>query len=335
MLASVSSILLLYLSAVLSLPDPSPQVNGTSLNLSLSSPGAVRVGQGTTPNPPPGFKTQIKYINTRTLNPLSVYLTAIGYTYAHHVLPWTTGMHQEQPYTTPEHDIAINVILGPFRPGVPALEIGHVMLALFAGVAKMSEHRFNTMLIDILISSSLIGHIMISRAGIISLPSSTNDTNVSTNPSSSSSSIVDIIPTLAANTGRYIDPLNPTITIPYSFSPPPLPSKDIFTAILDALIIIAHDGTHTPFTSLTAFSASGNTVLHLNGVGDKRPESGTLATVLCVVSRFFVRRRGFESLEFGLELVKQGGEGGYWRVAEGWFLGMREGVGGGVVGRIR
>lgn len=125
------------------------------------------------------------------------------------------------------------------------------------------------------------------------------------------------------DSGVYIDPGN-RFAVPYSWSAPRIHSKDIFTCIMEAIIIIAHDGPTSEFTYLNAVSASGNVALNIHATyspgAEKEIGFVVVRPLLVTVLSFFVDQRRFDSLDFAYEKVQPAGprikriEGFFFRV---------------------
>lgn len=122
------------------------------------------------------------------------------------------------------------------------------------------------------------------------------------------------------DSGIYIDPQRPDSRVPYTFEGRNMISKDVFTAIIQGLIIVAHDGSEDPVTYLTAVSALGNCTIHLRSVG---PGPGVNAAYLLEnLSRVVVISRRFQSMEFALEDRKSEEPEKWDRIIEGDMLGL-------------
>lgn len=105
------------------------------------------------------------------------------------------------------------------------------------------------------------------------------------------------------DSGRYIDPDNKDWSIVYEWRPPRINNKDIFTAIIKAIIIVAYDGTHEPFDYLNALSATGSCALNIHEIRREptKPSGIVALTQLFMLADMVVDQGRFENLEFALE----------------------------------
>ncbi|KAL8722929.1 MAG: hypothetical protein Q9181_007396, partial [Wetmoreana brouardii] len=212
------------------------------------------------------------------LNPASVFSVTIAFIYAHHLAPWDSVAGNIYPFKQAGHNVAI---YSQEVPGADRLTYGAVMLGLWDGIAVISEwNRYEASVVEIFIHDRMIGKIGITPyldaldishnvtattvgdvAGKTGLPEPLNDASMSISSNANDTNNDD-----DADRGRYYPPIRPDISIPYEFDGPRISSKDIFTAIIEGLIIVTHDGPHQPFSHLTGVSASKHCALHLKQV---------------------------------------------------------------------
>ncbi|KAL8699626.1 MAG: hypothetical protein Q9201_005902 [Fulgogasparrea decipioides] len=261
------------------------------------------------------------------LNPISVFLVTIGFIYAYHLNPWDSVAGNIYPFKLAGHNVAI---YSQEVPSAYGLTYEAIMLGLWDGIVAMSEwNRYESSVVEIFNHDRMIGKIYIIPLSD-ALDTSHNATTTTlgdvagktelpeplTDASTMISSNADDNDSNDADSGRYTNPLRPDVSIPYEFSGPRIYSKDIFTAIIEGLIIVAHDGANKPFSYLTGVSASGHCALHLKQTG--RAGTGLYATTLLeLLTEMLVTLRRFQAVEFALE---QGKAPDWKRFIEGYFM---------------
>ncbi|KAL8814881.1 MAG: hypothetical protein Q9223_005931, partial [Gallowayella weberi] len=164
-----------------------------------------------------------------------------------------------------------------------ALNNGMAMLAIYATVVAMTEERFNPTSAHVSMHGRPIGFIAILKKSAMSNDIQANNgtgrDKQSIDPSSSPTSSNHTSPnnnstakpvketnnnTPDSDSGHYTDPEHPENRITYHFTGPRIQSKEIYTSIMEALMILAYNPNTDNFDYLTATSASGNTALHIN-----------------------------------------------------------------------
>ena len=254
--------------------------------MTLMSPYSL--SRWTRPQPPPGFRIRLTDTGVGTLNSLHVYRLAIMYMNS---ISWTSW-HAPCTATGQEwtRDTALLYVADLSNPS-HTLENGLVLLGLYEGLVKMSESpHFQSSLIEIFIHDQPIGKIAISTSTVTSIPSSNN--------------------TLTANSGRWVDPHLGRITLNFAWRPPRITVDDIFTALMQAILIVSYGGTNQPFDWLNAASASGRCALNMRKPGPVHLPSSTpaltVATLCAVITDFVIEQNRFEGLDFSMEIYRFG-----------------------------
>ena len=225
-----------------------------------------------------------------TLNPIHVYRLAISYMNSIAGTSWhTLCIGTSQQWRRDSASLLVTDLSSSSRP----LENGLVLLGLYDGLVKMSESaRFRTSLIQILVYDEVIGVISISRSPVASAVVSSNKT------------------ALAADSGRWVDPHLGSIILNYSWRPPRITSDDVFTALMQAIIMVSYGGTTQPFDWLNAASASKRCALNIRKPGPVHSPSSipalTAATLCAVLTDFVIEQNRFEGLDFTMEISQFG-----------------------------
>lgn len=310
----ISTLFFLLISSIFAFPQPFP---------SIKSSLPANVSRGSRPSPPAGFRTKITYINTRILNPIHVYLLAVHYFYWKAEYGWDVPVPSEGPTHRRELDASIYVHL-PSKPGSYVLATGHVLLGLYDGVVAMSRDRFQSMSIEIFMFEQSIGKIYITHRFTDNSPlqnrmlpirreDSMKELGTRTNPSNVSN---------PEDSGRYVDPFIKNCAVVYDFNPGKIRSADIFTIIMEGIMIVAYDGTHDSFDYLNAASASGNCAMNIHkppGLQDRI--SGLKATTLLyMLTGMIVQQRRFGDLDFSFEFGEP--EKSQKTILEGFIMGL-------------
>ncbi|KAL8732422.1 MAG: hypothetical protein Q9166_002822 [cf. Caloplaca sp. 2 TL-2023] len=141
---SIVLLALLFSNISTSLAVPNPlKAAATSLNAVLPTESLTELFEGILPKPPPGFRTRITTTDTRPLNPVSVYLVAIGYLYVHYHDLWNGLTIVQAPISDPATMGVNNDVTGryidPFHPdfsitynyGATRLQASDIFTALF------------------------------------------------------------------------------------------------------------------------------------------------------------------------------------------------------------
>lgn len=205
------------------------------------------------------------------------------------------------------------------RPLQTTLENGLVLLGLYNGLVAMSDpaHYFQASLIELLLHDQPIGNILISNSATVS-----DDDDGGSNGT---------LLALAADSGTWVDPHLGRITLDYTWRPPRVARDDVFTALMQAIIMVSYGGTGQPFDWLNAASASGHAALNIRKPGPVHSPSSTpaltVATLCAVLADFVIEQDRFEGLEFGMEIYRYGERV---RPLEGYIRALRPPPGGDV-----
>ena len=244
------------------------------------------------------------------MSPISIYLMAIGYLYGNAQTDWHALAGNHKPYTSRKHNVAIYV-LNPARSGGSVLEQGHVMRGVYDGVVAMSEdRRFQSIAVEMFIVDQPIGEVFISRW----FQSTEFNGNASTNLPGNAGALefeglVNYTVQSGGNDhGRYIDRVTKQMSIVYDWNTPRINGNDIFTVLMEGLMIIHHDGAFLPFDHLNAVSATGRCAMNIHEIGpDKSRIRGiSAATFIFMLANMIVEQRRFENLDFSLDWEKAG-----------------------------
>ncbi|KAI4170327.1 MAG: hypothetical protein LQ343_005080 [Gyalolechia ehrenbergii] len=304
---------------------PQPHPSGYPKLPRLSIPDAPStVSKGYPPRPPAGFRTKVTYTDSRSLNPIQVYLFAIFFLFAHPEQGWDVPFPSEGVVTRAKCDVAVYVH-NPSRSGSYTLRTGDVLRGLYNGVVAMSDGHFQPVAVEMFMFEQSIGTIYISDRSTSHGPPSSQMLPHRRNNDRGEEMGMPSDPRKISNprdSGRYVDPHAIGCSILYKWSPGKIQSKDIFTAIMEGLIIIAHDGTREPFDSLNAPSASGNCALNIRKVAREPIKlSGFKAsTLLFMLTDMIVQQRRFEHLDFEFEYGAPGDPEK--RILEGFIMGL-------------
>ncbi|KAI4099832.1 MAG: hypothetical protein LQ339_005747 [Xanthoria mediterranea] len=269
------------------------------------------------PTRPPNLQITYRYTGTTLLDPLIVYETAVYFLSHYCIYGWDQPV-PGIPFRRPSSPIGFSVQQTREASRTP-LRISSVFFALLGAMSRMSEQEFRALDVFISISNRLIGVLRIFQkdpGGILSIDSPFILPPTSPSPNASLN--------VGANSGIYIDPGN-KYAIPYTFSPPPVPSGDIFTAIISAIVIITHAGTGSRFDSLYALSVGGNLALRIQETSPPDTEKAFAISVvnplLEKITTGFVMLRRFETLKFAYEEVQPDGASRR-KLLEGYFEGV-------------
>lgn len=152
--------------------------------------------------------------------------------HAHLLSPKGQKQNWTQPAELEIHKVSpmrINIAVEGFEhadPSVPALNIGHVILALYAGVVYMSETRnFYSTKIDVTIFEKPIGVLWILGMGRGTLANQTTAQLISNSSIKDDgfNTIRDDVP----DSGVYTENLIPGMELDYKFTPRKVKSEDI------------------------------------------------------------------------------------------------------------
>ncbi|KAL8851452.1 MAG: hypothetical protein Q9221_003631 [Calogaya cf. arnoldii] len=266
------------------------------------------------------MRTAHRILGEPPLDPLAVYQCAIRFLTHYCRYGWTQPF-PGMPFHVPTSPIRISVQVTAAARQTP-LQINHVFFALQEAITIFinQEHDLHYGLYNVIyIDDRPIGVVRIERGGSLPPPISENadeDMNNWDNKNDTTINEDD-----DDDSGTYIpgDPI-PTYQIPYTSSPHvPLPQHSIFTAIINAIIIITHDGAMRPFDSLNAFSAQGDVKLeiHTTTPEDKQFAIFVIKPFLERVTMLIARVGRFEEMVFAYEEGPRGTGPRIWRRFEG------------------
>ena len=248
---------------------------------------------------------------------------AIGYLYGNAQTDWHAPAGHHKPYTSQKHNMAI-FVHNPTHPGGSILEQGHVMRGVYDGVVSMSKDRkFQAAAIEMFIVDQPIGKVFITRWR----QSYESSGNVSMTARGDAGALEpeglnkSTIQSSGDDHGRYIDPVTKDMSIVYNWNTPRINSNEIFTVLMEGIMIIHHDGAFLTFDHLNAVSATGRCAMNIHDIGfEKRGLTGiSAATFLFMMATMIVEQRRFESLDFSLESQKAG----HWKPQmQGFIMGL-------------
>ena len=236
---------------------------------------------------------------------------AIGYFCGHTQTDWHAPAGKHKPYTSQKHNVAI-FVHNPTRPGGSILEQGHVMHGVYDGVVAMSEDRkFQTVVIEMFMVDEMIGKVFITK-WFYPTASSSNASMIARGDASAQEDRgldKSTIQSSGDDRGRYIDPITKDMSIVYEWNTPRINGFDVFTVLMEGIMIVHHDGAFLPFSHLNAVSATGRCAMNVHAIG---PEKSTLrnisaATFMFMLANMIVEQRRFENLDFSLDWEEPGG----------------------------
>lgn len=247
-------------------------------------------------------------------------MLSIGYLHTFQPRQWTAPVTTGQ-FVYPVTPWTANVVIREVNPITPAgihLTNGNAMLGLYAAVTHISLGRFVPTVAELIWHRRAAGRIYIdTKQGSTTLDSANNSTNGFSLhvPESNSSN--------AGYAGQVIDPIDHTLVVSYKFYGRRIGSKDMYTSIMESLIIMTYNGRSEPFESLTATSVSGNCALHIDAFRSERPDVNNISRLVFFLALITTNHKRFDEMEFSLE---KGPPGGRRRVAEGYLFRVDAGV---------
>ncbi|KAL8795534.1 MAG: hypothetical protein Q9195_001955 [Heterodermia aff. obscurata] len=271
------------------------------------------------PPDPPGFQTRVyqpKPEPSNILSPLGVFFSVLIYFHQRGQRQgWTQPAELELYKIEPTRiTISIEAFKHAEDPTIPVLTIGHVMLALYAGVAYMSEIRsFYSTKMDVSIFGKPIGVLWILGMGRYAHDETIANQTAQSISISSNNNNDDILNTTGnddvPDSGVYTDTLIPGIALDYAFTPRKVKSEDIFTCLMEAFLIVTHDAGHNvDFIHLDAISAAFPPRLALNIHHTNRlvPKMDVVADLLWLIAQFYATNKRFDEMDFEM-IVKASG----------------------------
>ncbi|KAL8720070.1 MAG: hypothetical protein Q9225_003005 [Loekoesia sp. 1 TL-2023] len=229
-------------------------------------------------------------------------------------MAWTQPVRERNQYKIPvAPDLVIYVQpLGSLRRN--PLNNGHLMLGIYDAVLHMSDHGFLPTLVELVVSGNTVGIACFTR-----LPD-----GISTSKGTAMEHVEEnniVVKSKNGESGTIVAPWDPKKAVEFRHTGRKVQSRDIFTLIMQALIIINYDGSLRPFRSLDAVTESGSSALHMHAIGNEQPDPELVADLLPLVAGVFIPRRGqaaeFDEMEFTLEYGEPSDRK---RMVEGWFL---------------
>ena len=334
--------LFVHITTIFAIPSTAPSLNAASTARLPSTPNATSTSSyrsSIRPPEPPGFQARTWQPESRErrnmLHPLAVYFSVLGYLHQRGQKQGWTHPAELEIYKTPPTQIAISIETikhADDPPSVPALNIGHVMLALYAGVVSMSENRsFYITRIDVSIFENPIGELWIMGLGDFRLDGTLVEGDRSARLISNGSVKDDGFNAIrdddVPDAGVYTDNLLPGIELHYDFTPRRVKSEDIFTCLMEAFLILTSQG-NVEFTGLDAVSAAPppRLVLHIHKTNDRRvPTNNVIGDLLWLIAQFYATRKRFDEMEFFMVITAPGYPPS--NLAAGFFFRLAGGAG--------
>ena len=216
-------------------------------------------------------------------------------------------------------------VLNPARPGGSILEQGHVMRGVYHGVVAMSKDRkFQSVSIDLYLFDQPIGEIVITKW----FQSTESSSNASTIARGDVGALEfeglnnSTIQNSGDDHGRYIDSVTKHMSIVYGWNAPRINGNDIFTVLMEGIMIIHYDGAFLPFDHLNAASATGRCAMNIHKIGPDRSRilGISAASFMFMMATMIVEQRRFETLDFSLEMQDRAGS---WQLQmQGFIMGL-------------
>ncbi|KAL8687232.1 MAG: hypothetical protein Q9218_006538 [Villophora microphyllina] len=250
---------------------------------------------------------------TKTLRAPSVFYLAINFIFIQSQAPWDGVERLHYPFNMPGHRHNV-AIFAQALPGPYTMTNALMFYALWDGVVAMSEwNRYEASAIDVIYSGRVCGQVFITRFRELSGNATTamgdgvvggrgnNMTAIEGVDISSSNSSSNVVDGDDEDSGVFTMVQHPGAFVPYDFEGPRIAANDVFTAIIEALIIIVHDGAMTPLTRITAVSASARCVVEL-WEAEKDAAVGVMAGVLLhMLTELIMHTKRFQTMTFALE----------------------------------
>ena len=249
------------------------------------------LSRGTPPHPPSGFRTRVIYTDTKPLDPIYVYRAAMSFMGQ----TANAGWHGRIPtnHAWRGNKVKIDIV----DSSTPRLifDVGVAAQGLYDGLITMSHaDRFVPAVVVVSIDTVVLGRIILSTS----------------DPDQGLSTITSTNGTLNTNSGRWVDPQDKRFALDYSWRGPNIDRDDIFTAILQALIILSYDGIGEDFYWLNARSATGNCALNIRKPGPVDHPSVipgvTVVSLTYVLADLFTAHDRFAGLDFQFVIQHHG-----------------------------
>lgn len=257
---------------------------------------------------PPGVELRsVPGPGGRSVNPLSVYELAIAALAARISFDWDAP-------ASPWAIERMRVVGLYVRKADKSFANSHVTLGIYYGIVYMSEHKFVPTITQISFLGKVVGSVhLVSLKGLG--PSSSETTiedgtkELIRTPLLGNSSIV-------ADSGQIVDSNDPRVAVEYRHTGRRVNSKDWFQLTMQALIIIACDGTSRSFSHLNAVAESADVTLNIHALHGQHPDPKDVAlTMLLLLS--IAQTGWFDELEFTLKI---GDPDNRTPLAEGFFF---------------
>lgn len=255
---------------------------------------------------------------------LDVYLVTATYIFANHYDPWDGAAGPTIPFSPGYVNIAIYYI-SLAGSGV-TLTNGMVLLGLWDGIAAISElGRYESTVVKLFSNDIPIGEVWITTKYSASQATINNAT--SRQQGGDNAKVLESSKTLKLNShdedsGRFILPSTPELSIAYDFEGPKIKAVDMLTAIIQGLIIVSHDARRPrdqAFSHINAASASGHCAFNLHEVAPEGKNIDNVAMMLIDLSRMLTDWRRFQSMDLALERKKSGSEE-WTKLVKGYFM---------------
>ena len=265
------------------------------------------------PPDPPGFQVRIyqpKPEPVHLLHPLRAFMSVLYYFHQRGQKHGWTQPAELEVYEIGSSRMAISI--EPFKhedPSVPVLSFGHVMLALYAGVAHMCEIRsFYSTKIDVTIFGKPVGVIWILGFGRLSHDETIANQTAQSIPSTNiQDDILNATGDQVPDSGVYADDLVPGIELDYRFGPRKIKSEDIFTCLMEAFLIMVYEG-EVNFDHLNVISAALPPRLALNIHHTNRlvPTNSVVGSLLWLIALFYASEKRFDEMDFDMMIKVSG-----------------------------
>jgi len=251
------------------------------------------------PDTPEGFNAVFEFSTNQPLDDATaVYVNSIQAMDEWSRSDWNSPVTKDKTSTTAGLDGTYVVYTGLFsRTRKP--KWSYVLLGLYRGVLEMTrQHYFYELQVQLWFQGRLIGVVIITKQGpttqALGGSSVINGTLQTTNTTTSSISNAD--------SGQITDP---GYIINWKFNGVRIDSRELFTAILDAMITAASHAARDDCLTIYGISRLGNIRVDIQDLNNPRTRRLTYDVVLIAMSSLtksvFQTTRRFEETEFDVE----------------------------------
>lgn len=218
------------------------------------------------------------------MNPLYVCLVAVEFLHNLALLQWDGELDWGKFTSISLKDLNVYIYVANFSK---ELQPRHLALALRQAVFDMAQKLpgWYEVWAQLNLRQRPLGGVYVTKNPNLK-PPSINNANIS---ESVGIKLVAVNSSLAAESGEIVDPADPRFMISWQYEGPLIPPDEFFTAWLDAQIIAASHSRVQTCDQLTAYSASGKTVLAITrkpGVQALYHHQVTSALYLIVLDAF-------------------------------------------------